>query len=109
MIQSTRNTYLFRLGRQAYMRTSLLAWLLLTAFLLCSFISAICGIRLIPTYAHVFTPYLKWQEALIALCCYITLDALIGCVLIVRFLHALRAGYRQEMLVVSDNALIVRD
>jgi len=65
--------------------------------------------RLYPTYAHTFTPYLKWQDALVALCWYITFISLGGCVLIGRFLFALRAGYTSAMLVVSESALIVRD
>src|SRR5437762_11183598 len=109
MIQSTSNTYLFRLGRPAYIRTSLLAWLLLAAFLLFGIISAILGFRLIPTYSHAFTLYLKWQDALLAVCWYITFDTLVGCVLIARFLYALRVVYRREMIVLSEKVLTVRD
>ncbi len=109
MIQSALRTYQFRLGRKAYRKTGLLGWLLCFAFLLCVVSSAFFGVKLLPTYTHDFTPFLKWQDALLALCCFISLISLVGCVLIVRFLYALRAGYRKEMLVLSDSALTVRD
>jgi hypothetical protein len=109
MIQSAANTYLFRLERPSYRRISLLAWLLFAGYLLCALVSAALGMRLYPTYAHTFTPYLKWQDALVALCWYITFISLGGCVLIGRFLFALHAGYTSAMLVVSESTLIVRD
>jgi hypothetical protein len=109
MIQSAINTYLYRLGRAPYRRTNIWGWLLLSAFLVVAAASAWLGVRLLSTYAHAFTPYLKWQDALVALCWYITFTSLGGCVLIVRFLYALRKGYHKEMLVMSDDALIVRD
>jgi len=70
---------------------------------------AIAAMQFIPTYSHAFTPYLKWQDALVALCGFILLDSLWGCALIIRFLWTLRAGYKQEMLTVSEGALTVRD
>lgn len=109
MIQSALHTYLFRLGRKAYRKTGLLGCLLLAAFLVCSIASAIFGVKLLSMYSHAFTPYLKWQDALVALCWYITLISLLGCVLIIRFLYALRAGYRKEMLILTDTAITVRD
>jgi hypothetical protein len=109
MIQSALHTYLFRLGRRAYIKTGLLGWLLFTAFLVCAVSAAFFGVKLLPTYNHDFTPFLKWRDALVALCYYISLISLVGCVLIVRFLYALRAGYRKEMLVLSDSVLTVRD
>ncbi len=109
MIQSALYTYLFRLGRKAYIKTGLLGWLLFTAFLVCAVSAAFFGVRLLPTYSHDFTPFLKWQDALVALCWYVSLISLVGCILIVRFLYALRAGYRKEMLVLSDSMLTVRD
>lgn len=109
MIQSALHTYLFRLGRKAYIKTGLLGWLLFTAFFVCAVSAAFFGVKLLPTYNHDFTPFLKWQDALFVLCCYISLISLVGCTLIVRFLYALRAGYRKEMLVLSDSVLTVRD
>jgi hypothetical protein len=109
MIQSALHTYLFRLGRKAYIKIGLLGWLLFAAFLACAIASAIFGVKLLPTYSHAFTPYLKWQDALVALSWYFTLISLLGCVLIIRFLYALRVGYRKEMLMLTENAITVRD
>ncbi len=109
MLQSAANTYLYRLGRKPYIRTSLLGWLLFSAFLLFCAASAWSGAWLFPTYSHAFTPYLKWQDALITLCWFISFSAMGGCVLIVRFLYALRAGRRKEMLVMSAETIEVRD
>lgn len=109
MRESAPNTYQFRLGRAAYIRTSLLALLLLGSFLLSGLFAAVLGLRLFSTYAHTFTFYLKWQDVLVALCWYITFISLGGCVFIIRFLHALHSGYSKEMIVVSASALIVRD
>lgn len=109
MIKSAGNVSGFRLGRTVYKRTSVLSCLLLGAFLSCACIMATVGMQFIRTYSHAFTPYLKWQDALVALCSFIVLDSLWGCVLIIRFLWTLRVGYRQEMLTVSEDALTVRD
>src|SRR6266571_474235 len=109
MIKSAGNVYGFRLGHTAYKRTSVLSCLLLGVFLICACIMATAGMEFIPTYSHAFTPYLKWQDTLVALCGFILLVSLWGCVLIIRFLWTLRAGYRQEMLTVSEGALTVRD
>lgn len=109
MIQSALHTYLFRLGRKAYIKTGLLGWLLFTAFLVCAVSAAFFGVKLLPTYNHDFTLFLKWQDALVVLCWYVSLISLVGCILIVRFLYALRAGYRKEMLALSDSILTVRD
>ncbi len=109
MRETAPNTYKFRLGTAAYRRTGLLAMLLLGGFLLSGLSAAVLGLRFFPTYTHTFTLYLKWQDVLVALCCYITFLSLAGCVLVMRFLHALHAGYTEEMIVVDDSTLIVRD
>ena len=109
MRESAPSTYQFRLGRAAYIRTGVLALLLLGGFLLCGLAAVLLGLRLFSTYAHTFTFYLKWQDVLVALCWYITFISLGGCVFIIRFLHALHSGYSKEMIVVSASALIVRD
>jgi len=104
------DTYHFRLGRRAYERTGALGWLLFNAFLICAFICASLSAWLLPTYSHAFTPYLKWQDALVALCWYMAFISLGGCVLVGRFLYALHAGYRKAMLTLVDHdTLIVRD
>lgn len=109
MRQISANTFQFRLGRAAYRHTGLLALLLLGGFLLCGLLTTALALWLFSTYSHTFTFYLKWQEVLIALCCYITFITLGGCVFIARFLYALHFGYTKEMISFSDSTLIVRD
>jgi hypothetical protein len=109
MVQELMGTHLFRLGRFAYLRATVKGWLLFGGFLLCTVISALLGARLFTSYAHTVTPYLKWQDALLALLWFITFLSLLGGVLVVRFLYALRTGYDKSMIEVRDAALIVRD
>jgi len=92
------------------MRTGLLGWLLFNGFLICAFLSALLSALLLPTYSHAFTPYLKWQDALVALCWCVTFILLGACVLVARFLSALHIGYRQGILtLVGRTTLSVRD
>jgi hypothetical protein len=110
VIQTAIGTYLFRLKRKSYVRTGVLGWLLFNGFLLCAFVSALLGAWILPTYPHTFTPYLKWQDALLALCCCVTFVSLGGCILVARFLSALHIGYRHSMLTLVDGAtLSIRD
>ena len=109
MIQSGTSSDRFRLERKSYLRIGILGSLLCSGFLVCTVISALLSVRLLSTYSHAFTPYLKWQDALVALLWFIALITLVGCVLIVRFLYGLRAGYSREMLVLGDGVLTVRD
>ena len=110
MIQPALDTYLFRLKRTAYIRTGILGWLLFNGFLTCAFLSALLSAWLLPAYSHSFTPYLKWQDALVALCWCVTFILLGGCVLVARFLLALRIGYRQSIVTLVESAtLSVRD
>src|SRR6266516_3723202 len=109
MIESGTSSHRFRLGHRSYVRIGILGCLLLGGFLLSALISALLSARLLSTYSHALTPYLKWQDALVALLWFTTLITLVGCVLTVRFLYALHVGYRREMLVVGDDALTVRD
>ena len=76
MIQTAANTYRFYLGRASYRRISALSWLLFSAFLGCTILSVLFSIRLLPTYAHTFTLYLKWQDTLVALSWGVALFAL---------------------------------
>lgn len=110
MIQTPGNSYVFYLSRASYKRTSLLAWMLILSSLALAFVCAALAFRLWPTYTHTFTPYLKWQDALLAILWYISFLLLGGSVLVVRFLYALRAGYYQGMFIQEgDSTLIVRD
>src|SRR5258708_32622420 len=110
VIQPALDTYLFRLKRTSYMRTGALGWLLFNGFLICAFVFALLSAWILPAYSHSFTPYLKWQDALVALCWCVTFISLGGCVLVARFLLALHIGYRQGILtLVGSTTLSVRD
>jgi len=110
MTQSGNPIYHYHLTRQSYQRTSLLAWLMLGGFLLCALLGITGGMLLWPTYSHEFTLYLKWQDALVAGSWCVALVSLGGCVLVLRFLHALHQGYQGPMLTLEDkNKLSGRD
>lgn len=110
MAESPEKRYQFNLARQSYIRTSILAWLMCGAFLLCALLGTAGGFLLWPTYLHGFTLYLKWQDALVACCWCVALVSLGGCVLMLRFLYALRGGYKQGMLILDGkNKLSGRD
>ena len=109
MIQP-EDTYHFHLGRSSYRRISIQGGLVLVGFLLCAIMALTLSKMLWGTYHHTFTFYLKWQDALLALLWFISFITLGGCVIVVRFLFALRSGYRKGMLtLVGQRALTVRD
>ena len=88
----------------------MLGWLLFNAFLVCSFMSSLLAAWILQAYPHTFTIYLKWQDALLALCCCVTFISLGGCALVARFLSALHIGYRHSMLTwVDSTTLNIRD
>ncbi len=110
MIQSAIDTYCFDLERVQYMRIRSYAWLFLAALLVCGLIGALSGILLWKTYTHTFTPYLKWQDALVSLSWFITFVSLGGSMLIIRFLHALYAGHTEGMVTFKGkDTIVVRD
>lgn len=110
MVETLSCRSVFYPGHAAYARTRLLAWLLLGAYLTCAILLAWLGARFAGTYAHTFTLYLKWQDLLVALCWSLAAIALGGCVLVARFLYALRAGARLGMVeVTGQRELTVRD
>jgi hypothetical protein len=110
MIQKSADTYVFYLKRTAYKRIGLLSWLLAIVSLTVACSCALLGARLWPGYSHIFTPYLKWQDALLATLWYVAFILAGGSILVVRFFYALRAGYRQGMFIVDgDTSLTVRD
>ena len=110
MIQSTTDTYLFRLGTSAYIHARNRSWLWLSGFFLLGMSSLALGLRLLPTYAHTFTPYLRWQDGLVALLWFITFLCLGGCLFSVRYLAALRVGHLHEILTLTkDHTLTMRD
>src|SRR6266700_3865085 len=110
MIQTSANSYVFYLRRASYLRMHLLGLLLIIASLAIAVICAVLAIRVWPTYSHTFTPYLKWQDALLASLWYIALLLLGGSVVVGRFLYALSAGYHKGIFILEgDSTLIVRD
>lgn len=83
---------------------------MLGGFLLGAIIALAVSKQLWTTYNHDFTFYLKWQDALEFLLWFVSFIALGGSVLVLRFLAALRSGYRKGMVIlVGQDALIVRD
>lgn len=110
MLQPAIDTYMFRLGRSSYRRTRLLGALWLGGFFSYACLALLLSVWLIPTYAHTFTPYLKWQDALVAFLWATALFSLIGWAFTLRFLCALYIGYTRGMLtLVKDKHLAVRD
>ena len=110
MIQSAIDTYQFRLGTSAYVHARTRGWLWFGAFLLTGMSSLLLSLRLLPSYAHTFTPYLRWQDGLVALLWFIALLCLAGCLFCVRYLVALHAGHTREVLTITEGrTLTIRD
>jgi hypothetical protein len=109
MVQELTKSHLFRLGHSTYKRTRFKGWLLFGGFLLCAVAAALLAARLFVSYAHTIVPYLKWQDAVFALLCFISILSLLGCVLVLRFLYALDSGYAASMVELLDDGLVVRD
>jgi len=109
MIQPVQDTYRFYLAPAQYKRIGALGWLFVIALLLIASGTIAFGIWWWGTYAHAFTPYLKWQDALLSLTLFSAFIALGGIMLAGRFLYALRKGYTQGMLTLVSNSIHVRD
>ncbi|GAC1550968.1 MAG: hypothetical protein NVS2B2_00070 [Ktedonobacteraceae bacterium] len=110
MIQSVSSTHTFYQDRAAYMRTRRLGWLMCGVFLLGAIVSFVLGVKVWGTYTHVFTFYLKWQDALVALLWFFTFLTLCGSVLILRFQYAVRVGYVKGVFSLIDTTSVaVRD
>lgn len=104
------NDYVFYLSHASYKRIRLLAWLLVLVSLTIAIACVVLAISVWPSYVHTFTPYLKWQDALLATLCYISLILVGGSAMVVRFQYALRAGFYQGMFILEGGStLIVRD
>ncbi len=104
------NDSVFYLSHISYKRSRLLAWILILASLTIALACAVLSVRLWTSYTHKFTPYLKWQDALFATLCYLSLILISGSAMIVRFYYALRAGFYQGMFIQKGgSALVVRD
>ncbi len=110
MRQLASNTYTFYQDHTAYVRTRRLGWLLCGGFFLTSLISLWLGLKVWGTYTHVFTFYLKWQDALVALLWFIPFLTLCGGVLVLRFQYAVRVGYIKGVFsLMNTTHIAVRD
>ncbi len=110
MIQPANKIHTFYQSRMAYTRTRRLGWLLSGVFLLSAIVSFTLGVRLLGTYTHVFTFYLKWQDALVALLWFLSFLTLGGSVLTLRFQYAVYVGYVKGVFSLIDSTSIaVRD
>lgn len=109
IIQPTQDTQHFNLAFAQYKRISTLGSLFVLVLLMLASGSITLGIFLWGTYAHNFTFYLKWQDALLLLSWFIALVALGGIILALRFLYALRKGYTQGMITLVGHTICARD
>lgn len=110
MIQPVEDTYRFDLAHSQYLRIRRLGWLFFLGLILCAVIGVLSGAGLWTTYVHNFTLYLKWQDALVALSWFISFVSLLGSVLVMRFLHALREGHTAGMVTFEGkDTVTVRD
>ena len=104
VVHLAENTYRFNLGSAQYLRIRAIGVLFLCGLLVCACIAVAVGISLWKSYPHDFTPYLKWQDALLSLSWFIAFIALEGGILTGRFLHALHAGYTRGMVTIVENS-----
>ena len=110
MIQSMNKTYTFYQSRSAYVCTRRLGWLLCSLFLFGAIVASAIAMSVWGTYTHVFTFYLKWQDALVALLAFFSFLTLCGSVLTLRFQHAVHIGYiRGVFSLIDSTSITVRD
>jgi hypothetical protein len=96
--------------RQAVRHNRLLASVLMLLALCGSVLLAFAAYRFWPTYTHPFTPYLKWQDALLATLCYGSILLLMADIILARFHFACRQGSRQGILILQPGeTLTMRD
>jgi hypothetical protein len=108
--RSEQRPTIFYPTRQAARHNRLLAILLVILSLTGSALLAFIAILFWPTYTHPFTPYLKWQDALVAILCYGSFILLIASITLTRFHLASRRGQRHGVLIIHPRgALTVRD
>ncbi len=110
MLSSISDICTFYQDRVAYIRTRRLGWLMCGAFFLATLLSLAFSFKLWGTYTHVFTFYLKWQDALVALLWFVAFLTLGGGILVLRFLHAVHIGYIKGVFSLVDTThILVRD
>ncbi|GAC1566419.1 MAG: hypothetical protein NVS3B14_08520 [Ktedonobacteraceae bacterium] len=99
----TEQPVIFYPAPAARRRIRLLASLLIGLSLNAAAAFAYLAILLWPTYTHYFTPYLKWQDALLATLCYCSFILLVAAIVVARFLLALRIGQRHGILILQTD------
>lgn len=110
MIQTQQRATILYPAQSAYQRNRLLAIVLIAASLIGAVCFAALGILFWPAYTHPFTPYLKWQDALLAILWYLSFLFIISAIVITRFLIALRISQRRGILILQHSgALTLRD
>jgi len=110
VIDMPTNDFVFYLSHTSYKRTRLLAWILILASSTIALACVVLSVKLWSSYTHRFTPYLKWQDALFATLCYLSLILVSGSAMVARFYYALRAGFYQGMFIQKGgSSLVVRD
>ncbi len=110
MIQNSSTTRLFCLDHTIYRRIYRQGLRWLGGYLGIALLALLAVFLLLPTYAHVFTFYLKWQDALVVILCFIALLTLAGATFVGRFLYALRTGYHTGVVQLrAERELAARD
>jgi hypothetical protein len=108
--ETAPNAAIFYPIRQACQRNRLLSILLIVLSLSGSAILATLAILFWPTYTHPFTPYLKWQDALLATLAYSSFLLLLASLIVFRFRLACRRAERRGILILHpQGTLTVRD
>jgi hypothetical protein len=108
--ETAPNAAIFYPVRQACQRNRLLVTLLIVLSLTGSAILATLAILFWPTYTHPFTPYLKWQDALLATLAYSSFLLLLASLIVFRFRLACRRAERRGILILHpQGTLTVRD
>ena len=109
-IYTEQNAIVFYPTHEAYQRNRQFAILLIILSAFGSALLAVCAVLFWPAYTHPFTPYLKWQDALLAILCYGSFILLIASITLFRFYLACRQGYRRGILILQPRGIItVRD
>ncbi len=104
------NDSAFYLSYTSYKRTRLLAWMLVLVSLTIAIAFAILSVKLWSSYTHIFTPYLKWQDALLATLCFVSFILIVASAMVMRFYYAVRTGfYEGTFIQKGSSTLIVRD
>lgn len=109
-LYTAQNAVVFYPTHEAYQRNRRFAMLLIALSASGSAVLAVSAIFFWPTYTHPFTPYLKWQDALLAILCYGSFISLIAGITLFRFYVACRQGYRRGILILQPQGILtVRD